>query len=459
MRRRRWIVLLPIGLGVLTMALPVTMWAYGARRLGQERAACREAGMLMTTAELLAGRSVADEENAALLYEQAISLVGRQRDWPEQVQQDWSLTRSSAQQATWSSEQTVAARRVVAHFRKASDLLAQAGGRPKCLFNKTLSLTQDYRPPAVAAVQLGRLESLRARLAAIEGRRQEAIEATESVFALAEALEGEPVVLLVLVRLNLVKQGSRCLSHILSSGSLSAAERGRLLALLPGRSETYDHMQRGINAEIVVLGQPLFRELRKSKNWLTAIIFDFDEAYYLGQCRASWRRASQEAWQRPTAKVESPPRYYLGSMLALGAADTLLGTIDAAVVATDQGRIALWLDRDRQASDEFPVTLGELGLQQGESLPEDPFSGRAYSYRRTEEGYRLWSVGRNGRDQGGSAGGDDIVWEFPLSGSGEESAGPAAAPEAQGRAGTDWQAYWEQRVRKAREQARRAAPK
>ncbi len=40
------------------------------------------------------------------------------------------------------------------------------------------------------------------------------------------------------------------------------------------------------------------------------------------------------------------------------------------------------------------------------SLPKDPW-GRPYKYKRTATGYRLWSVGPNGKDEGGK--GDDIL--------------------------------------------------
>jgi len=415
--------------------------------------------MLMTAAELLPARPVADEENAAIVYEQAISLLGRRGDWPKQVQQDWSLTTPSVQQATWSTEQTAPAARVLAYFRKVSDLLAQARMRPKCCFNKTFGIAEDCRPPAVAAVQLGRLEGLRARLAAAAGRRQEALEATESVLALAEALEAEPTLLLAMVRGVLVEQRRRPLAAILESGPLSAAERGRLLALLPQGLEVRQHMQRAINAEMILVGGEAFRELRKSKNWLGGINLNFDEAYYRRQMREIWLCATEPAYRRPATRDEPPPRYYPGSTRAnLGATAVDLKKVDRVVVSADLARIALWFDRHRQASGEFPVTLGDLGLEQGESLPEDPFSGAAYSYHRTEGGYRLWSVGRNGQDEGTSASGDDIVWEFPLAASGDESAEPAA-PDAQDRAGKDWQAYWAERVRKARERARQATPK
>jgi hypothetical protein len=38
-----------------------------------------------------------------------------------------------------------------------------------------------------------------------------------------------------------------------------------------------------------------------------------------------------------------------------------------------------------------------------ERLPDDPFSGKPLVYRLTDEGFRLYSVGPNGVDDGGKS--------------------------------------------------------
>ena len=50
---------------------------------------------------------------------------------------------------------------------------------------------------------------------------------------------------------------------------------------------------------------------------------------------------------------------------------------------------------------EFPPSLVDLVPDYLPAVPEDPHSGRPLCYRRQTDGYRLYSVGRNGRDDGG----------------------------------------------------------
>ena len=52
-------------------------------------------------------------------------------------------------------------------------------------------------------------------------------------------------------------------------------------------------------------------------------------------------------------------------------------------------------------------------------MPDDLFSGRALVYRPTEKGYLLYSVGANGKDEGGrwqddDLPGDDLRVRMPL---------------------------------------------
>jgi hypothetical protein len=50
----------------------------------------------------------------------------------------------------------------------------------------------------------------------------------------------------------------------------------------------------------------------------------------------------------------------------------------------------------------LPERLAELVPEYLAELPDDPFSGRPLVYRRTDDSYALYSVGENGRDDGGT---------------------------------------------------------
>ena len=57
---------------------------------------------------------------------------------------------------------------------------------------------------------------------------------------------------------------------------------------------------------------------------------------------------------------------------------------------------------------QWPASLDELRETLGGALPMDPFSGVPYIYWPTSQGFVLYSVGVDGRDDGGAQ--SDLVW-------------------------------------------------
>ena len=69
-------------------------------------------------------------------------------------------------------------------------------------------------------------------------------------------------------------------------------------------------------------------------------------------------------------------------------------------------RTALAVERYRLAHNARPETLGMLVPTYLDSVPTDPFDDKPIRYRRTEPGYIVYSVWRDGRDNGGVRRGD-----------------------------------------------------
>ena len=62
-------------------------------------------------------------------------------------------------------------------------------------------------------------------------------------------------------------------------------------------------------------------------------------------------------------------------------------------------RTAIDLARHKAATGRYPVALADL--PNAEQLPLDPFSGKPFGYRRTADGFLLWSVGQDLTDNSG----------------------------------------------------------
>ena len=86
-------------------------------------------------------------------------------------------------------------------------------------------------------------------------------------------------------------------------------------------------------------------------------------------------------------------------------------------------RVALSLAAYKQEHGEFPSELSALVPKHLPALPRDAFTSAEFRYRRTPDGYLLYSFGRNGQDDGGrdqwdedeQTFFDDVVIQFPPS--------------------------------------------
>jgi hypothetical protein len=92
---------------------------------------------------------------------------------------------------------------------------------------------------------------------------------------------------------------------------------------------------------------------------------------------------------------------------------------DSAVATTNAMEIALALKAYHARHHAYPDSLAALRAYPGWELPEDPFSGKGFGYRRKEAGFVLYSWGEDLDDDGGrvlnyhvSPPDGDLVWEF-----------------------------------------------
>ncbi|HMC64121.1 MAG TPA: hypothetical protein VKI65_04215 [Gemmataceae bacterium] len=102
----------------------------------------------------------------------------------------------------------------------------------------------------------------------------------------------------------------------------------------------------------------------------------------------------------------------IGTYLVQDAADRAQQTQDNLLVA-----FALaWYQRDHG---RYPKELNALAPKYLPKVPLDLFSGKPLVYRPSENGYLLYSVGVNGKDEGGQGyddepRGDDLTVRMPV---------------------------------------------
>jgi hypothetical protein len=110
--------------------------------------------------------------------------------------------------------------------------------------------------------------------------------------------------------------------------------------------------------------------------------------------------------------------------------DVLVGLLTPAVQKVQQAGdrteqihqnlyLAFALAAYRQEQGSYPAKLDALAPKYLPRVPGDLFSGKVLVYRPTEKGYLLYSVGANGKDEGGRGdeddpAGDDLAVRIPL---------------------------------------------
>jgi hypothetical protein len=114
-------------------------------------------------------------------------------------------------------------------------------------------------------------------------------------------------------------------------------------------------------------------------------------------------RAALQALEKELSSESSPLRLLVsvnaGSQAQRDEAQAYVGLL----------RLQLALAVYHQQHGRYPADLDPLAPALGGELPADPFSGAPYLYRVEGEGYRLWSLGRDLQDDGGTDRKADLV--------------------------------------------------
>jgi hypothetical protein len=120
-------------------------------------------------------------------------------------------------------------------------------------------------------------------------------------------------------------------------------------------------------------------------------------------------------------KIKPQPTHGSGKILVGTFFSNLatLGNIEQRAVAySPLVRVGLALAQYQSENGTYPSKLSELSPRYMDTVPLDLFSGRPFRYRKTETGYRLYSVGQNLKDEGGKGPyddneSDDLLIEVP----------------------------------------------
>ena len=344
--------------------------------------------------------------------------------------------------------------------------IVEGTGRPK--YYAPLVIPQNGAPsaddtlasvllPALGPARgLARALAARALLRAGQGRTAEAWRDLQACHRLGRLVGSGPTLIEMLVAIAIdaiAAQGDLVFFEQTQPDRQQAARYQTDLAALPGLPEVAEKVDVGERFMYLDATQMLARgngsgfsqlsgggsSIERLFSWLTARAVDWDTVLVTGNgwydrlvaaLRIADRNKRRQALEQldvelkqlvaSTTGFQQILRVLLGSRKAVGEsmANILVGLMLPATVAarTAQERarqtvrqlpVAVALAAYRRAHGGYPETLSQLAPDFLKAIPGDLFSGRELIYKRSPDGYLLYSVGANERDEGGRSHGDD----------------------------------------------------
>jgi hypothetical protein len=430
-RAKLWMRRAFVGGLALTAALVLASAAYTrwtAGKLEPRLAAMKAAGLPLTPLEA-ASPPVPEAENAAPLWNRAFALWVA---YPHDPGHEDSMNKDfvKAMQSFLATGDTdEAGRSALSSFVASNaDALAQAelaAARPQCRFD--VDYTEGLATPLPHLLPLRRIAGaacMRAVLGA-DHDADAALRSLEVAHGASHALENEPFLISALVRKAIDTELCRGIEHVLAKGEPSEAACRRLLAVLAadrgpraailrsldgeraGVLDFYQHMRSGrldtFSASTAGQVPWLVRTgLGMCGGWL-----NHDELVYL-----DWTdRVRDVVSSRPLSEIgpglawteNALPESTLSSMM-IPAYSVAVSKLLEEAAHRDAARLALALRISRLRHGAYPEALDALVPDVLDTLPEDPFAGKAFHYRREGPGFVVWSVGPNGKDEQGRHG-------------------------------------------------------
>ena len=425
---------------VVLLIMLAVLWALFARmqtsaKLDKLIAAERASGLPVSLVELdvwLPRPSLA--ENAAPLYQQAFSKL--RNPTPGE-----SIFDSEVSEGLWkdpsmplSPEMVEAMEAYLKHNTAYLDLIREAAQMPQCRFPVDMAVGTQATLPHLAPLQVAvHMLWLDVILAAQQGDSRRVVEGIRTMSAVGEALRNEPTpnsqgvrmqnagsvcstIERVLSQISLPETdlleleeivktldrpdawykslvGQRCVSM----ASFDSLAFGRLPATRAGRGG------RSSSAIFRVLSRwsGAFPQFYKTVGYHRDRLCFFEvmtQAIRAADLPVAERNAAMEQIQLTINEL--PDRYVYCTLLL----EYFLRSYEASLAHLVKQRCALAacaIERFRLVTNRLPETLDELVPDYLDAVPTDPYVGAPLRYKRRDPGYVVYSVGRDGSDDGG----------------------------------------------------------
>ncbi|NOX97582.1 MAG: hypothetical protein GXO98_05940 [Nitrospirae bacterium] len=394
------------------------------KALERELKALKDSGIPLTPIEV-APPPVPDEENAALLYRKAFTLMVREKS-EEEKKAYKALVSFSQKPINWSEENVSTIRSFLRKNESALNLVRQATRRDKCRFPLEYKKGYDLPLPHLKKMrELARLLALEAGLQSREGQTDESLKTIQVGLRMGKSLFTEPILISQLVRMSIYSTMLKEMEMLLDRNNETRPAIYKALIKELDDLEGHPAFTRSLEGERA-MGLWAFAMIRKEPSlvresfgdeglsyrlygsYLLRPILKIDEVYYL-RMMERLIALSRLPYYQAIVKVrnfdkelKSVPRYCFltGRILpSLGKAFVVQARSEARIRA---GKLALALKIYKAGKGIYPPDLKALTPEILPRLPKDPFTGKDYIYKREGEGFIVYSVGDNLKDDKGA---------------------------------------------------------
>jgi len=368
--------------------------------------------------------AVPDNENSALKMAGAFALM---TNYPDRRSNEVVAIKVPPRKDTLTPEQLALVSGFCAMNSNALVQTREAIKLPRCRYPIDLSWGAATLLP-----HLAQLKTM-SRIAAFQSLldTNESSGTISAIIGMARTLDKEPLLISKLVRIAIFKMAEAALERRLNAGSLSETDLNHLGELFADVDNT-NQIANGLIGERAMY-IPYFRmswaEINRisesdenNKDLLTGRplpgpqpilfrvtgFFERDLLYYLQTMQTNIAFASQQPPQsllvtnfQNKMYEELKHKYCILSALLLPAlGNAVIREADelACIRAT---QTAVAIERFRLVHGQLPENLNELVPQFLSAVPSDPFDGAPLRYHRLAKGYVIYSVGRDGHDDGG----------------------------------------------------------
>jgi len=421
---------------VLILAVRTVLTYTTAKKLESAITRLKTEGKCLSLNEL--EPDCADEDNAALLWKGIEEMFIRDFDMPATIDQPF-IELFNGQPLSAEAKRLIEA--AALKNRKAIELLRASAAKPCFKYN---SQWQDVSriefPNAVKILRCQHLFLLSLVLEAERGNVSQALDGWTDGLRSVHLFLGEPFLINRLVSLAILKRQMLSLNTIVRNADIDPERLEYLLLLLDSMPlrETFLSILEwervfgfGLFDIIVRQNKDIiktpFAFINRSLSWLLRPLVNETALFNLGLlelAEPAFRLPyfeSKEDREQYKKKIESIPRRYrlFGDVAPHFSATFVKETDREADLAVARVGLACRIFKSR--SGRLPDRLAELSPDILKEIPIDPYTGASLIYKKNDDGFIVYSIGSNGKDDGGRGTwmryaevmekDDDIAWQ------------------------------------------------